>query len=117
MMKITIVERHPPPNHQAAAPARHPRPGPSISPPASIDTGSDLKSGTGFPPGESHAQIVRLTQAEPEPATYELFDLCRFLLRQLFFFRAFHARTERFLLFVAQDLLRFLEHLAFFFLD
>ena len=30
MMKMTMVERHPPPHFQAAAPARHPRKGPSI---------------------------------------------------------------------------------------
>ncbi len=30
MMKITIVEMHPPPNFQAAAPAKIPRNGPCI---------------------------------------------------------------------------------------
>jgi len=30
MMKMTIIDRHPPPHFQAAAPARHPRNGPSM---------------------------------------------------------------------------------------
>jgi hypothetical protein len=30
IMKMTMVERQPPPHFQAAAPARHPRKGPSI---------------------------------------------------------------------------------------
>jgi len=52
-MKTRIVETHPPPPHfQAAAPARHPRKGPSMIQPSS--TGYDFAAAptTSFPPAE-----------------------------------------------------------------